>query len=124
MSGTDRQVHLFTIEGSKLVEVVKQEGWIWSVQSHTKTQSLAVGCQDGSLSVFQVQFSTVHALYQDRYVYRDNLSDVVIQHLITEQKVCIKCRDYVKRIAVYKVGSSQQNYTGVHLLPVSLCLFV
>lgn len=106
MGGTDGQVHLFTMEGSKLVEVAKQESWIWSVQSHTKTQTIAVGCQDGSLSVFQLQFSTVHALHQDRYAYRDNLSDVVIQHLITEQKVCLKCRDYVKRIAVYKVSSS------------------
>ena len=30
------------------------------------------------------------------------MTDVIIQHLITEQKVRIKCRDYVKKIAVYK----------------------
>ena len=46
-------------------------------------------------------FSTVHGLYQDRYAYRDNMTDVIVQHLITEQKVRIKCRDYIKKIAVY-----------------------
>jgi len=79
-----------------------------------------------------------------RYAYRDNMTDVIIQHLITEQKglfllidwllincllincllfmaviifllslVRIKCRELVKRIAIYK-----------HKLAVSLYLSV
>ena len=44
----------------------------------------------------------MHGLYQDRYAHRDTMTDVIIQHLITEQKVRIKTRDYVKKIAVYK----------------------
>ncbi|CAE7667702.1 IFT122, partial [Symbiodinium microadriaticum] len=27
---------------------------------------------------------------------------VIIQHLVTEQKVRIRCKDYVKKIAVYR----------------------
>ncbi len=33
---------------------------------------------------------------------REHMTDVVIQHLTTEQKVRIQCNDYVKKLAVYK----------------------
>jgi intraflagellar transport protein 122 len=49
-----------------------------------------------------IVYSTVHALYQERYAFRESMTDVVVQHLITEQKVRIRCKDYVKKIAVYK----------------------
>ncbi|KAI8842583.1 WD40-repeat-containing domain protein [Chytridium lagenaria] len=37
-----------------------------------------------------------------RYAYRENMTDVVIQHLSTDQRARIKCRDYVKKIAVFR----------------------
>lgn len=50
----------------------------------------------------QITLNTVHGLYQDRYAYRDTMTDVIIQHLLTEQKVRIRTRDYVRKIAIYK----------------------
>ena len=52
--------------------------------------------------MYQLLFSTVHGLYRERYAYRDFMTDVVVQHMLTEQKVRIKCRDYVRKIAIYK----------------------
>ncbi len=34
----------------------------------------------------------VHGLYHERYAYRELMTDVIVQHLVTEQKVRIKCR--------------------------------
>ena len=34
--------------------------------------------------------------------FRENMTDVIIQHLLTDEKVRIKCRDLVKKIAIYK----------------------
>lgn len=30
------------------------------------------------------------------------MTDIIIHHLLTEKKVRIKCRDFVKKIAIYK----------------------
>jgi intraflagellar transport protein 122 len=46
--------------------------------------------------------STVHGLYKERYAYRESMTDVIVQNLITEVKVRIKCKDLVKKLAVYK----------------------
>jgi hypothetical protein len=35
-------------------------------------------------------------------ICRENMTDVIIQHLLTDQKVRIKCRDLIKKIAIYK----------------------
>jgi intraflagellar transport protein 122 len=61
-----------------------------------------IGCQDGTLAYYNLAFSTVHALYRERYAFRENMCDVIIQHLVSGQKVRIKCRDLVHKIAIYK----------------------
>ena len=37
-----------------------------------------------------------------RYAYREQMTEVVVQHLMSEETARIKCRDLVKKIAVYK----------------------
>jgi intraflagellar transport protein 122 len=51
--------------------------------------------------MYQMLISTVHGLYKERYAYRESMTDVIIQNLITEVKVRIKCKDLVKKLAVY-----------------------
>lgn len=87
-----RCVHLLTKEGIYLTKVVARDSWVWAVKARPKANVVACGCEDGSILMLQLVFATVHGLYGDRYVYRDLMSDVIIQHLITEQKVRIKCR--------------------------------
>ena len=75
---------------------------VWCAAARPNHNFVAVGSHSGQISMHQLIFSTVHGLYKDRYAFRDSMTDVIVQHLITEQKVRIKCRDYVKKIAVYR----------------------
>lgn len=102
VGGSNKQCSLHTREGVKLGVIGEQESWVWCAAVKPDSNYVAVGCQDGTIAYYQLIFSTVHGLYKDRYAYRDNMTDVIIQHLITEQKVRIKCRDLVKKIAIYR----------------------
>ncbi|NXM73887.1 IF122 protein, partial [Serilophus lunatus] len=102
VGGSDRQVSLFTKGGVRLGTVGEHSSWVWACKVKPDSNYVVMGCQDGTISLYQVVFSTVHGLYKDRYAYRDNMTDVIVQHLITEQKVRIKGRELVKKIAIYK----------------------
>ncbi|XP_065605530.1 intraflagellar transport protein 122 homolog isoform X2 [Cyrtonyx montezumae] len=102
LGGSDKQVSLFTKDGVRLGTIGEQSSWVWTCKAKPDSNYVAVGCQDGTISFYQLIFSTVHGLYKDRYAYRDCMTDVIVQHLITEQKVRIKGRELVKKIAIYK----------------------
>ncbi|KAK1161520.1 hypothetical protein AOXY_G19089 [Acipenser oxyrinchus oxyrinchus] len=102
MGGSDNHVSLYTKDGVRLGTIGEQNSWVWSCKVKPDSSYVVVGCQDGTLAFYQLVFSTVHGLYKDRYAYRDSMTDVIVQHLITEQKVRIKCRELVKKIAIYK----------------------
>mmetsp|Transcript_18911 Transcript_18911/g.49275 ORF Transcript_18911/g.49275 Transcript_18911/m.49275 type:complete len:1222 (+) Transcript_18911:159-3824(+) len=102
ISGTDKSVQLYTRDGTFLTQIASRDSWVWCVRPRPRNNFVALGCEDGTIACYQLIFSTVHGLYHERYAYRDQMTDVIIQHLITEQKVRIKCKDYVKKIAVYK----------------------
>ena len=102
VGGTNKSVSLYTKEGIRLNSVTDREDWVWAAKARPGSNYVGFGCNDGTVGLSQLTFSTVHGLYQDRYAYRENMTDVIIQHLISEQKVRIKCRDYVKKIAIYR----------------------
>ncbi|NXG47405.1 IF122 protein, partial [Psilopogon haemacephalus] len=102
LGGSDKQASLFTKDGVRLGAVGEHSSWVWTCKVKPDSNYVAVGCQDGTLAFYQLIFSTVHGLYKDRYAYRDSMTDVIVQHLITEQKVRIKGRELVKKIAIYK----------------------
>ncbi|KAJ3215015.1 hypothetical protein HDU67_000968 [Dinochytrium kinnereticum] len=102
LGGSDHKVTLWTAEGIRLGPICERESWVWCCKVKPRQNYVAVGCNDGTIALYQIVFNTVHGLYNDRYAYRENMTDVVIQHLSTDQRARIKCRDYVKKIAVFK----------------------
>ncbi|XP_013114597.2 intraflagellar transport protein 122 homolog [Stomoxys calcitrans] len=104
LSGCTASVHCFTREGVRLGTLGDNLdiSWIWSVDVHPNGQTYTIGCQNGTLATYTITYSTVHALYRERYAFREHMCDVIIQHLISGQKVRIKCRDLVQKIAIYR----------------------
>ncbi|KAE8914051.1 Intraflagellar transport protein [Phytophthora fragariae] len=102
VGGSNRKAGLYTKDGIFLVGICEQESWVWAIKARPKTNFVGVGSEDGTLSMYCLVFGTVHGIYQERYAYREHLTDVIVQHLMTEQKVRIKTRDCVKKLSVYR----------------------
>eukprot|EP00041_Stephanoeca_diplocostata_P034387 m.1171057 g.1171057 ORF g.1171057 m.1171057 type:complete len:1193 (+) comp24511_c0_seq1:191-3769(+) len=102
MGGSDKKLSLHTPTGVKLHTICEQEGWIWTCATRPGQRYVAVGCSDGTIAMYQLIFSTVHGLYKNQYAYRNLMTDVVLQDLETTAETRIKCKDLVKKIAIYK----------------------
>ncbi|OQR94940.1 Intraflagellar Transport Protein, partial [Achlya hypogyna] len=102
VSGSHHKASLYTKEGIFLSDICDTGAWVWVAKARPKTNAVAIGSDDGTIAVYNIVFGTVHGIFQERYSYRENMTDVIVQHLMTDQKVRIKSRDYVKKIAVYR----------------------
>lgn len=102
VAGADKKTTLYTRDGSRIGVVVEGKDWMWRAVGKGKSTIIASGSNDGTVYVHNVTFSTVHGLYGERYAYRDGLTEVVVQHLITDGRARIKCKDYVRKLAVYR----------------------
>ncbi len=52
-------MHLYTKEGIFLTTVATRAAWAWCVRPRPKANYVAVGCEDGSIAMLQLVFSTV-----------------------------------------------------------------
>ena len=93
VAGADRRATVVTRDGVKLNAVADASDWVWRAAARPRTSSaFAIATNDGAVALYSVAFSTVHGLYGDRYAVRDMCTDVVVQHLVSEARVRIKCR--------------------------------
>lgn len=101
--GSNNKCLLMTNDGFKLKQIGdEQDTWIWSCCVDLTSTNIAIGTQNGTIIYSKLLWNIVHGLYGERYAYRENMTDVIIQNLHTNQKVRIKCKDLIKRIAVYR----------------------
>lgn len=103
IGGSNKQVSLYSKEGAMLFPIgQKSNAWIMSAKLAPDQMHIVTASQDGTLAYYEISLNTVHGLHRERYAYRDHMTDVIVQHLLTDEKVRIKCKDLVKKIAVYK----------------------
>ncbi|TMS38549.1 hypothetical protein L596_005248 [Steinernema carpocapsae] len=115
ITGSSKQVLLYTREGTLLGTVAQMDSWVWTVTASPNTNTVVVGCIDGTVACYQLMFSTVHGLHKNRYAYRDNMTDVVVQHLSRQTSVRIRCNDLVRKVAVYHHRLAVQLTDKVHI---------
>ncbi|KAL9653142.1 hypothetical protein ABK040_006358 [Willaertia magna] len=116
VGGTSGEVSLWNKEGIQLMTISKHKGWVWSVAQKPNQNFIAVGTNSGSVEILKLDFITVHSLYGSLYAFRDSMTDVIVQDLVSDKKITIRCKDYVKKIAIYKDRLAIQLKNRIHIL--------
>ena len=117
LAGSNKQIQILSREGVKLAIVTKpSESWLWAVDTFVEDDSMVLGSHYGNVEYIKVNFNSVHSLYRDRYAYRENLTEVIVHHLVTDKKVRIKCKDMIHNLSLYR------NKLAVQLLD-RICVY-
>ena len=61
--------------------------------------------------MYDVKFGVVHGIHRDRYAYRDNMTDVIVHHLTTDQKG--KARDRLEAFLTSALTCSESEMSGI-----------
>lgn len=102
VGGSDRKATLWTKRAVKLKDLALTGDWVWTAAQKPKSNFFALGTDGGLVAAHQLAFQIVHGLYQTQYAYRDGMTNVVVDNLVTEKRLAIPCKQYVRRVAIYK----------------------
>ncbi|CAD8070453.1 unnamed protein product [Paramecium primaurelia] len=102
ISGNNNKVNLYTREGGFLFEVCQSQDWIWCTKIKSKSTLIGCGTNDGQVFIQELISDTVMGLYNDKFISREQLTDAIIVSMISNQKARIKCKELVKRVAIFK----------------------
>lgn len=102
LSGSHHKCSLYSKEGLSLFDLSTKTSWIWAHAYHPTSNRVVLGTESGGIDMIQVNYGAVHSLYSDKYAYQENLTEVIIQNLVNDKKVRIKCKDLIHRISLYK----------------------
>lgn len=94
---------LYSREVKKLADLDESsKSWTWGCASHSLSEKVLVGCDNGDIDFRSLIVDPVYAIYKDRYAYRDNLTEILVHHLVSDKKVRIKCKEIVYRLSLYR----------------------
>ncbi|CAD8208598.1 unnamed protein product [Paramecium pentaurelia] len=102
IAGNNNKINLYTREGGFLIEACSLNDWIWCTKLKPKSTVIVCGTNDGDIVVQELLSENVTALYDDKFVQREQLTDAIILSMISNQKARIKCKELVKRVAIFK----------------------
>jgi len=119
LGGTNKKASLWTKELNYLDDVSEKKGWVWDCKVKPKQNMVALTTEDGNIAMHDIKFTVVHGIYQERYVSRHLLTDIVVQHLVNEHKTRIKCKDLVQKVSIYKNRLAVQMPEKIYIYVVS-----
>ncbi len=103
LGSNNNEVNFYNKEATHITSISENiNDWVLAIRPNNKYNSFICCTNDGKVLNYQINFQIVHAIFSDKYIYRQNLMDIIIHNLSTNNKTKIKCKKFIKKLAVYK----------------------
>lgn len=116
----NREINFFTKEGIFVANITERiNSWVTAVKSLDKLNYVMSCSNDGSIMCHQVNFQVIHGIYNEKYVFRKNLKEIVIHDLLSGNKTSIVTKKYIRKLAVFKDIVAALTTDKVHIYKIS-----
>jgi intraflagellar transport protein 122 len=92
MTGTDKKVSLYSRDLGYLTDIATLEDWSWSSKFRPKSQEIAMTTNSGFITIHQLSKKNIFSSYHELYARRDNFTDVIVENIVMNQKLRVKCK--------------------------------
>lgn len=120
VGGSDKRVTLLSHRGFPIVALSKYNEWVWSIKGDLASNSFWVGDEEGNITLSNLSIEKEYSSFDNWLAYRDQCTDVIVDHLPSRQKVRIKCNDYVRKISIYRARVAIQITDRIHVYDLAL----
>ena len=119
MTDTNKKLSIWSRDLNYLGDLMELTDWSWKTSFRPKSNSIAITTNDGLISVREMSKKPIFSSYREIFATRDNLTDVVIENLLINQKLRLKCKELVKLIALYedKLAVIQNERLLIYVTP-------
>lgn len=101
-SGANKKISIWSRDLGFLADIVDLKDWSWCSKFKPKSMEVVVTTNDGTISIYELSKKPIFSNYEELFATRDNLTDIVVENLVINQKLRIKCKELVKKISIFK----------------------
>ena len=105
IGGTDKRACLWSADGVEVLELVVRDAWVWSAQiiSIDEKTFLAIGTNDGTISVYSLQWKNEYTIHGDWFAQRESWNAVSIQRLPRDDKTTVSSTQLIRHFCLHLV---------------------
>jgi|JI6StandDraft_1071083.scaffolds.fasta_scaffold14263_4 intraflagellar transport protein 122 len=101
-SGANKKISVWSRDLGFLTDVVDVRDWSWCSKFRPKSMEIAVTTNDGVIALHELSKKPIFSNYEELFATRDNLTDIVVENLLLNQKLRIRCKELIKKVSIFK----------------------
>ena len=116
--GSDGRSFICRGDSSAFKEISQSQKGYWTIRRNHSRTMFACSDNEGNCSLKSIKIGFVYDEYYDRFAYRDNLGDVVVQLKQTRESVRIKGNEFIEDVSLYRNRLAISSTNGIMIYEI------